>query len=195
MADNKEIITCPACGKYMAKIYLKHINKNIDICLEGCGGIYFDNREFELFDEVDENMEDIETFYDDENIVFKPANDEDKRICPNCNAPMVKTGNGTPQNNFKIDCCYTCGAKFLDGYELQKIRKACGTEEERSAYFNEQFKAKFGSDIEKLEKRHKKIKPDKNILRNILVDIITLNSSKDNMEFIEKYDKILNKHE
>lgn len=145
MADNKEIINCPACGKYMAKVYLKDINKHIDICLEGCGGIYFDNREMELFDEVTEDFDDILTFYDDKDITFKPANDEDKRICPICNVPMVKIGNGTPQNEFKIDCCYTCGAKFLDAYELQRMREACGTEEERSNHFNKMLLEKLKS--------------------------------------------------
>ena len=48
MADSKEILTCPACGEKMEKIFIKRANCNIDICTNGCGGIFFDNREFKI---------------------------------------------------------------------------------------------------------------------------------------------------
>ena len=59
MADTKEIINCPACGKPMVKIPVPAENINIDICLDGCGGIFFDNREFKKFDEQAENIDEI----------------------------------------------------------------------------------------------------------------------------------------
>ena len=49
MSDNKQTINCPACGKEMVKVFDKEKGINIDICLNGCGGIFFDNREFEKF--------------------------------------------------------------------------------------------------------------------------------------------------
>ena len=52
MTDTKNQINCPACGKEMKKIYLPNEKINIDICLDGCGGIFFDNREFDKFNEV-----------------------------------------------------------------------------------------------------------------------------------------------
>ena len=45
-ADTLEKIICPGCGKEMKKIFLNGQNVYIDICLDGCGGILFDNREF-----------------------------------------------------------------------------------------------------------------------------------------------------
>ena len=56
MADNLEEIYCPACGKKMHKIFMDAQGVNLDVCLDGCGGIFFDNREFKKFDE---NAEDI----------------------------------------------------------------------------------------------------------------------------------------
>ena len=50
MADNLELIECPACGKKMHKIYMPSAGVNLDVCVDGCGCIYFDNREFNKFD-------------------------------------------------------------------------------------------------------------------------------------------------
>ena len=48
MADNLEEIYCPACGKKMEKIFMSAQGVNLDVCTQGCGGIFFDNREFKL---------------------------------------------------------------------------------------------------------------------------------------------------
>ena len=37
---------------------------------------------------------------------------------------MHKIGSGVEDNSFQIDCCYTCGAKFLDYGELQRLRNS-----------------------------------------------------------------------
>ena len=57
--DTLETIKCPACGKDMEKIFIKSEGINIDICTKGCGGIFFDNREFKKFDEQHENLDEI----------------------------------------------------------------------------------------------------------------------------------------
>ena len=56
MADSLKVLKCPACGKDMEKVFIPSAGINIDICSEGCGGIYFDNREFDDFDEKDEDI-------------------------------------------------------------------------------------------------------------------------------------------
>ena len=56
---NIEKINCPACHKEMHKIFISSANINIDICLDGCGGIYFDNREFDSFNETHEDIQEI----------------------------------------------------------------------------------------------------------------------------------------
>ena len=128
MADTKEIIKCPACGKEMKKVFIKDSGVNIDICTEGCGGILFDNRELEKFDEKDENADEI--LAEVKGKTFAPVNEKKHRICPVCNSIMVKMGaaNGT----VTIDLCNVCGAKFLDNGELEKIREASDKEYEES---------------------------------------------------------------
>ena len=44
MSDTFDEISCPACHKPMKKIYLVNQKFNVDICLEGCGGLFLDYR-------------------------------------------------------------------------------------------------------------------------------------------------------
>ena len=57
--DNKTTITCPACGKKMTKNTVPESNIEVDICLDGCGGIFFDNRELQQVDEPIDNIDEI----------------------------------------------------------------------------------------------------------------------------------------
>ena len=119
MADTLRIVTCPACDKEMTKIYMEESGINVDICLDGCGGILFNNRELEKFDEQHENADKIFEAY--EGKTFTPIDQAEVRICSVCNTPMVKQGAGV--GSIEIDVCNVCGAKFLDYGELEKIRK------------------------------------------------------------------------
>lgn len=125
MADTKQTITCPACDKEMAKIYIKDANVNIDVCLDGCGGIFFDNRELEKFDEEHENADKILEAINGKN--FETVEEKEVRICPICNVSMVKQGSGA--EGIEIDVCNVCGSKFLDNGELIKIREMINDKE------------------------------------------------------------------
>ena len=132
MADTKRIVTCPACDKEMTKVFMENENINVDICLDGCGGILFNNRELEKFDEQHENADKIFEAY--ENKTFNKTNEEEVRICTVCNSPMVKQGAGV--GDIKIDICNTCGAKFLDYGELEKIRELKNNDYKHQAKVN-----------------------------------------------------------
>lgn len=116
--DNKTTITCPACGKKMTKITVPESNIEVDICLDGCGGIFFDNRELQQVDEPIDNIDEILKAI--QNKEFEKVDTTAKRICPLCNIPMVKQGSGT---EVEIDSCNICGATFLDNGELTKLRE------------------------------------------------------------------------
>ena len=130
MADTYTKINCPACGKEMKKIFLAENGFNIDVCDQGCGGIFLDNREFKALDEQHEKLDDYILAV--ENNKFDIKVDEDAiRICPACGAKMVKNSTSA-KGEITIDECYTCGAKFLDHGELTKIRAEYATEQERA---------------------------------------------------------------
>ncbi len=120
MADNLELeLICPACGEKMKKVFMPDAGINIDICLDGCGGIFFDNRELNKFDEPHENADEILKMV--EGREFKKVDETETRHCPICKIPMVKMGSGI--GGVQIDVCNKCGAKFLDNGELFKIRE------------------------------------------------------------------------
>ena len=119
MADNKEKLYCPACGKEMSKVYDKKAKICVDICLNGCGGIFFDNRELEKFDFPDENADTILDAIKGK--TFETVDDSEERKCPCCETTMMKMG--AAGGSVEIDVCSVCGGKFLDNNELQKIRQ------------------------------------------------------------------------
>jgi len=129
MADTKRVLTCPACDKEMTKIYMEEAGVNVDICLDGCGGILFNNRELEKFDEKHENADKIFEAY--EGKTFQSINESEVRLCSVCNSIMVKQGAGV--GGIQIDVCNTCGSKFLDRGELEKIRALNGNDYEHQA--------------------------------------------------------------
>ncbi len=130
MADNKDVIICPACGCEMEKVFIPDLGINLDVCSKGCGGIWFDNREFKKFDEPHEDITPVVEVLEGKE--FKNVDDDKLRICPVCGMNMVKN-NASAKHEVTIDECYGCGGKFLDFKELDKIRSQYNTEEERAA--------------------------------------------------------------
>lgn len=143
MTDNKKDINCPACGCEMKKIFVSDANIDVDICLDGCGGIFFDNRELSKFDELNENANDILNAVNDK--TFKKVDESKVRRCPICNIPMVKMGAGS--GDVEIDSCNVCGAKFLDNGELQRIRERVKTNDERTEKIEELANALYKANL------------------------------------------------
>lgn len=130
MADNYEFIKCPACGKLMKKVYLENQDFMVDICLDGCGGIWLDNRELQKVDEKREDVTPIaEAKKGKEFIHVDKTMDRD---CPLCHKPMVKNHVSSKQE-ITIDECYHCGGKFFDHSELEAMRNQYNSDDERVA--------------------------------------------------------------
>lgn len=119
MADTYKTITCPACNTVMKKIFVPSAGINIDICADGCGGIFFDNQELQQFNKASDDISEIKKVIDGK--TFAHVDESLTRICPACGKAMVKTRiNGL---KVQIDTCYTCGGIFLDHGELDVIRQ------------------------------------------------------------------------
>lgn len=119
MADTTRVIKCPACGCEMVKIYDPNLEINVDVCANGCGGIYFDDKEYEIFRDNSDNIEDTLEFI----MTADPKKvDENKyRNCPACKNEMIKSY----MDGFKrvqVDKCINCGGIFLDYGELSVLR-------------------------------------------------------------------------
>lgn len=155
MADNLEDIYCPACGKKMQKIFMPEQGVNLDVCVDGCGGIYFDNREFKKFDEPHEDISPLVEVLAGR--VFKTVDESAERKCPVCGNIMVKNHSSSKQQ-IQVDECYHCGGKFLDFSELDKIRAEYDTEAERGADAIKALYAVAGKEIAELKIKHDAIK-------------------------------------
>ncbi len=169
MADNFEIIKCPACQKEMKKVFIPTEGVNIDVCLDGCGGVYFDNREFKYFDEQHENIEQLTEAIKGKE--FIKVDESLPRSCPVCGARMVKNF-ASAKHEIQIDECYSCGGKFLDHNELYKIRAQYATEAERSADIMAKVYSSVGVDIKRLEEENTKLRAERSALKKFFDSLI-----------------------
>ena len=164
MADNFEIIKCPACQKEMVKVFIPSEGINIDICLNGCGGIYFDNREFTCFDEPQDNIDEITQAI--EGKTFETVDKNLPRCCPVCGAKMVKN-HESAKKEILVDDCYFCGGKFLDFGELQKIRSQYDTEEERTQDFINMIYNTIGKELKELQDERQRLRDSRSLLKKL----------------------------
>ncbi len=155
MADNLQDIYCPACGKKMKKIFMPEQGVNLDVCVDGCGGIYFDNREFKKFDEPNEDISPLTEVFSGR--VYEIVDENAERKCPVCGNTMVKNF-ASSKHQIQVDECYHCGGKFLDFGELDKIRGQYNTEDERAADAIKELYSIAGKEIADLKIKHNTVK-------------------------------------
>ena len=171
MADNFNTIKCPACQHEMVKIFVPREGINIDVCVNGCGGIYFDNREFKYFDEQHENIDEIIKAIDGK--TFEPVDENLPRSCPVCGARMVKNYSSA-KKEVLVDDCYACGGKFLDHGELQKIRAQYKTAEDRSEDVMKLIYGTVGQEIKNLQEENQRMRANRSPLKKLFDAIFGL---------------------
>ena len=120
---------CPVCGKSMVEESFGDVR--VDVCKEGCKGIWFDWLELVR---LDENSEGAGKALE-EALRSPRVNDADRPQlnCPKCGIPM-QTHKYKSAKDVNVDECYGCGGYFLDSGELREIRDSYMSEEERDAY-------------------------------------------------------------
>ncbi len=166
--DNKdEIIQCPACGKPMIKVYMPDQGVNLDVCINGCGGIFFDNREFDKFNEQHEDISPLEKVF--ENKSFNKVDDSYDRICPICGWKMVKNYSSS-SHDVQIDECYGCGGKFLDYSELDKFRSQYATDKERSEDVLKELYKTAGIELDAYNTNYENRMKKTNVLYKLIVN-------------------------
>lgn len=129
MPDTKKELRCPACNGVMKKVFIEETKTNVDICIDGCGGIWFDANEDKFYDEAHENIDEILSAY--KNKEYLKVNQDFDRYCPVCGAKLKKTYT-SDKRQVIIDECLSCGGKFFDYKELEAMRSEYKTEKERS---------------------------------------------------------------
>lgn len=169
MKDTNQILKCPACQKDMVKIFVPQKGVNIDICLNGCGGMWFDNRELSYFDEQDEKIDEI--LESITNKTFDSVEQNKKRSCPACGANLVKNFSSV-KREIQIDECYSCGGKFLDNSELQQFRQEYITEKDRSDDTVKFMYSIVGAEMKELDKKIAENEKNRSLLKRIFDKMI-----------------------
>lgn len=151
-------MNCPVCETAMIEEDFGGVL--IDVCSNGCNGIWFDWFELEKLDETHEGLGSaLKSALENSRV---KEDDRGKINCPKCFKPMVAHLYKSAKE-VTVDECYLCGGFFLDSGELKIIRDNFMTEEQRDSFVNSflQEQADFQEakeDLEKLKLRTAAIK-------------------------------------
>lgn len=110
---------CPACKKAMHIVVINEIE--IEACLNGCGGIWFDAAEIFRFTAsgIDDTSEpDLQKLFAFEQ--SSHTEDREKLTCIKCGIKM-RRHEYRENSDIYVDECYGCGSLWLDGGELAAI--------------------------------------------------------------------------
>ncbi|MFB6357111.1 MAG: zf-TFIIB domain-containing protein, partial [bacterium] len=135
---------CPACNRTLSAVEVGNIE--VDVCKDGCGGIWFDR--FEL-DKVDEPQE-----KPGEELLNMPrgnpdsaGSSDDERPCPQCDDIIMRQFFFTVKKEVEVDECPSCGSAWVDAGELSTIRDQFESDEARDQAFQEKINEKFGDQL------------------------------------------------
>ena len=140
---------CPVCEKAMVEQDFGGVK--VDVCKDGCKGIWFDWFELAKLDETHEGLgQSLEAA-----LQYTRVNDENRGQikCPKCQIPMhIHKYKSSKEVN--VDECYQCAGFFLDSGELQVIRETFMSEEEEKKYMEQLMASvpEFGEAQRDLEK-------------------------------------------
>ena len=133
-------MNCPACTRALATRTFDGIE--LDACVDGCGGLWFDQFEFRKFDEPHEEAG--AGLLDLDGVRTRPTAADDRFECPRCEEDLVlRRRFFSTRRQVEVDECPACAGIWLDVRELRDLRSLFESEEARkeaaAAYFDEVF--------------------------------------------------------
>lgn len=138
---------CPACTRALEEISVDGVI--VDVCKNGCGGIWFDNYELKKLDEPHEIAGELLLEYQcHPGITLEPNK---KLNCPHCENVIMMQHFFSVKRQVMIDVCAKCAGIWLNAGELGAIRSLFKTEAERmdaaNQYFKELFEGKIAASL------------------------------------------------
>lgn len=158
---------CPACKNDLVEIIVDDIA--VDVCQNGCGGIWFDRFELQKVDEPHECAgEKLLNINKDSHVSV----DHEVRLnCPKCKDTIMMRHFFSAKKEVEVDECPKCAGYWLDSGELGRIRDQFGSEKERKAaaqkYFAEVFDVELAKMKSESDEKGKKAKKIANLFRFI----------------------------
>jgi Zn-finger nucleic acid-binding protein len=138
---------CPACSNQLSVKTVSGID--LDVCDNGCGGIWFDKFEFKKFDERQEP--DVETLLH-LTIKSRPQNTGSNLDCPKCAGIKMMRHFSSVKRLVTMDECPKCSGVWLDAGELTAIRNEFATEDERRKAAEKVFSEMFDAALDQQRK-------------------------------------------
>jgi len=111
-------MTCPACGGALTPVDVPGLT--VDVCRDGCAGIWFDRSELRSVDEPVENAGEALVGLAGTPRVIVDATG--RRRCPRCPDSVLMRHFYSATRAVAVDECPTCAGTWLDGGELAEIR-------------------------------------------------------------------------
>jgi len=156
---------CPVCSQEMVEEDFG--GTKVEVCRNGCKGIWFDHGELVNLDEKNEGLGQAL-----QEALNYPRANEGKRgqlPCPKCGIPM-QIHKYKRAKEVNVDECYNCGGFFLDSGELTEVRNTYMSDVEVQAYMQklidgipEYQLAKL--ELDRLDRRTEAIRKHTNFLR------------------------------
>lgn len=127
---------CPACSNELTQIKVGDLA--VDVCLENCGGIWFDNRELQRVDEATEL--DLQPYLHICHNLTVAVDFKARRECPRCADIILMRHGYAGHREVQVDTCANCGGIWLDSGELAQIRensKETDSADQKHEYFRQ----------------------------------------------------------
>jgi hypothetical protein len=128
---------------------------HVDVCVGGCGGMWFDRLELKQLDEPHETHGEmlLDVAVDESIRVDHSA----RRNCPKCAEQIMMRFFYSPRRHVEVDHCPECGGHWLDVGELRTIRQQYTSDSARARHFDEMIDEVFGEDLRRMEAKRNKV--------------------------------------
>ena len=136
-------MNCPVCSNNLDAQVVGEIT--LDVCSQGCGGVWFDQFEFKKFDEKHEPHPDksLKLKLELKSGTSSIAKSHGLHQCPKCESISMMRYFSSVKRQVWIDQCPNCAGVWVDAGELAQIRDEFNTDAERikaaDAVFSEMF--------------------------------------------------------
>lgn len=154
---------CPVCSTQLTEIQAGGIK--VDVCVGGCGGMWFDQLELKQLDEPHES-EGQELLLVDVKQKSTP-NTETRRDCPKCRDQIMMRHFQSPKRQVAIDDCPECGGIWLDSGELSTIRSLYTSDTERNAHIESIISDTWGGQMEEMRADRERAMERRSTIRNL----------------------------
>jgi len=133
-------MNCPACDGPLEERTMSDVK--LDVCANGCGGVWFDQFEFRKFDEPHEEVG--AALLELEGARTRPTGADDRLACPRCDERgVLRRRFFSTKRQVEVDECPACAGVWLDVGELRDLRSLFESEKARkeaaAAYFDDVF--------------------------------------------------------